>query len=374
MDELLRAANSPGIAALIDSFYGAPEVEGFALGVHSRFLTLFRSEFRNPSSVNSILKDERRPKAWEELCTALQYTASLSPIYVAMYINISVDEFRVRYPNLPNIALPDYAVFLETIDPFVAYAPDRVKHRPKICGGLSAAAYDSAQPRLAGTLGGIIEDARNSTQFLLSCNHVFLTPGHDIRQQAPGDGGTSSDSVAQTKYEVPFCATTALFTFTAPFNTVDAAIAEVNHGVTTDPAIRLLSSKVTGVALMSSMALGDDVVFVGKESDFQDANVHHFIARIKVAIHGTTRNFGNVFEIRPRRTLYLGSLVQPGDSGSWVVQELGTGGVGDVYGLFFAGNGSRQTAGLCCFMENVVDELEKQASSASGAIVKYRPV
>ena len=364
----MRAANSPGVRDLIASFYSFPEVEGFALGVHANFVSMFRGEFGRPHAINDILRDSRAPTGWPEACSSAQYPL-LSAIYVVMYINISSDDFRSRYPQLPRIAQPDYAIFLETIERFAALA-DRRKHRPNLFGGISIAAYDPGKQQLAGTLGGFLEETTTGNLYLLSCGHVFLSRGYDVIQQAPGDGGNPSDIVAQTKYEVPFCALTSVFNLAAAFNSVDAAIAELNgSAVTISRSIRLLSGKVTGLASKSAIGLGDHVIFVGKESDYQDAKVHHFVSRIKVDIDGVTHNFGDVFEIRPRATLYIGSLAQPGDSGSWAVQDTGGGSVGQAYGLLFAGT---KKAALCCFMETVVDELEQQAQNATHNAVKYR--
>ena len=61
-----------------------------------------------------------------------------------------------------------------------------------------------------------------------------------------------------------------MFNFAAPYNKVHAALAKTNGTVGILSAIRLLSHKVTGVASTSRIALGDQVVFVGKESDYRD--------------------------------------------------------------------------------------------------------
>jgi hypothetical protein len=342
MDALRAAANSPGVQALINDFYHLDVVQGFALRVHGNYISMFRSEFDRSKSVNEILQDGRVPMDWSAVCQSAGYVSTLSPIYVLMYVSIDANVFRSTYP-VPATVQPNYAVFVETVAPFIATA-NRGKHRP-ILGGISIGSV--AKQRLSGTLGGLLTDESSTNAYILSCNHVLLSPGDDVVQQGRGDRGRSpADTVAVTKYVVPLQ--------TAAVNSVDAALAEVDGGTAATGTVRLLGP-IARMVSTSSVNLGDLVVFVGKESDRQDAYIHSFIARVKADIDGGRYDFGDIFEIRPRMPIYIGSLSQPGDSGSWVVRETGNV-VDELCGLLFADNARGDS--LCCFIENVLKELE----------------
>jgi len=150
------------------------------------------------------------------------------------------------------------------------------------------------------------------------------------------------------------------FSFVSPFNTVDAALAKISSGVTVSAAIRLLGH-IRSSLNKSQLELEDGVVFVGKESDYQDCRIFRYIARLKVDIQGTVYNFGDVFEIESRLPIYFGSLSKDGDSGSWVVRDDGNK-QDELCGLLFAGNttGRNKNRAICCFIENVFSELENQ--------------
>jgi hypothetical protein len=349
MRALIDASNGTGVRALIDQYYDSPIVQGFALGVHGNYISTFRSEHGRDLSVNDILNSGLTPKEWPELCLRENLPATLSPIYVVIYVTMPPNEFRSRF-NVPTVITPgDHLVIVETKGPFIALA-DRSSHRP-IKGGISVS---NAKPNIAGTLGGLLEDTATGEVYLSSCNHVLYDSGtNDVIQQGRKDGGVApSDTVAQTTYAVPL-KPPAGFSFSSPFNSVDAALAKRN-GVSFNRDVRIIG-RVTGIVPKNQIELGDEVVFVGKESDRQEARVYRFVARLKVDILGTIYNFGEVFEIESRTYLYVGSLSRPGDSGSWVVKEVSLRN-NELYGLLIAGTGQFS---VCCFIETVLDEFNK---------------
>lgn len=354
MDFLIAAAEKDGVIGLIDTFYENPIVQGFALGIHPQFISMFRGEFGRDFSPNGIIKDGRIPQSWAPACEAAGFTFTLSPIYVVIYVSISEDEFKSTN-KVPKTVMPNHAVFVETITPFVGIA-DRRRHRP-IQGGISVGSI--ADPTRAGTLGGFIEDSKTGDVYILSCNHVLLACGQEVVQQGPSDGGSwPADTVGMTSYLVPLQHPTG-FSSRDPFNIVDTGIAKVNKRINVDKPIRQLG-QVTNILQTSDIDLDNNVVFVGKESDLQEAFIYHTIARMKVKINNIIYHFGNVFEIRPRKKQYIGSFAKSGDSGSWVIRENST---YELCGLLFAQN---QSGGLCCFIEEVIMALEKE----SGLILK----
>jgi hypothetical protein len=277
MDALIAAANSAGIRGLIDTYYDAGDVQGFALGVHGSFVPMLRAEFGRTFGINDILSADKTPAGWTDLCSAAGYSTTLSPIYVVIYVSIRASVFRAN-AKPPLMVAPNYAVFAESMAPFTARA-DRGKHRP-IEGGTSVGS--DSKPNHSGTLGGFLEDG-GSQIYLLSCQHVLLNQHDTVVQQGSGDGGAAPvDAVGATAHVVPLVPPSG-FTSSAPYNQVDAALAAVDPHISVSSAVRLLGA-VKKTVPTSNLALGDKVVFVGKESDSQDSYVHHYIARVKIDI------------------------------------------------------------------------------------------
>lgn len=353
MEELAQAAGVPAIRELIDSWYAASEVEGFAFGVHAAFVSMYRGEVERAASAGRALQTGKIPSGWSGACKESGFPEGLSPIYAAVYVNRDESKFRGQLPKVVG----NHAIIVERIEPAVALA-DRYRHRP-IEGGISTGTV--TRP-LAGTLGGFLKDVKTGAEYILSCGHVLGSSGDDVVQQGRADGGTSpADSVGDTRHVIPL-KTQRGFRVSDPYNDVDAALAEVRAGVAIHKTVRLLGA-VTTVAPKANLAVGDEVVFVGKESDYQEAYIHAFILRQKVTIDGAVYNFGDVFEIRPRRPLYVSSLAKTGDSGSWVVRDTGPS-AGEATGMLFAGNGK---VAWCCYMETIVSALGK-ASGATLAV------
>lgn len=356
MDALVQASQGEEVEKLIDQYYGIPEVQGFALGVHGNFISLCRGEYGRSLSVNSILKAGMRPTQWREICSSAGFTSELSPIYVVIYVAMPWVEFQEKYQSPITIG-GDTAVLIEEIEPYIGFA-DRHRRRPHIMGGISVS---NALAPAAGTLGGFVQDNLRTDTYALSCSHVLWdSGGSDVIQQGTSDGGSfPADDIGTTPFNVPLNSGTG-FSFGSPFNTVDAALAKISFGVSPLAVVRLLGP-IVSILNKTQLSLGDDVVFVGKESDFQDCRIYRYLARLKVNIQGTPYNFGDVFEIESRSPIYVGSLSKDGDSGSWVVRDYGNK-QDELCGLLFAGNtiGPNRNRAICCFIQNVLSELESQ--------------
>src|SRR5262245_31714186 len=102
MRALINASNTPAVRDLIDSYYDIAAVQGFALGVHGDFISMYRNEFGKSFSVNEILDSRKIPKGWREACRQAQLPAALSPIYIVIYVTMPPDVFRSQY-QVPNI-------------------------------------------------------------------------------------------------------------------------------------------------------------------------------------------------------------------------------------------------------------------------------
>jgi len=219
----------------------------------------------------------------------------------------------------------------------------------------------------AGTLGGFLKEKYSGDIYIISCNHVLLDVGDDVIQNALSDGGSSSsDMVAKTTYSTPLSPSKS-FSFSDPYYKADASLAKIDSNIQFQLQIRSIAKISSAPALKQDLSLGDDVVFVGKESDIQDAEIFRHIARLKVDLFddGDLYNFGDVFEIRSRSHLYVGTLSKPGDSGSLIlIDSDDKNKEKQVYGLLFAGSTDGKLA-FCCFIDEVLDELEYQAKNAN---------
>lgn len=360
MDTLRTAANGAGVQNLISSLFDDPVVQGFALGIHNNYVSYFREEFESPMEVNEILIDSRVPSNWSDVCSGAGYAMPLSPVYVLIYVSTSSATFQSRYKIAPVVP-PNHAVFVSTVSPFIGLA-DYANYRPAK-GGTSIGS--NAKPTLSGTLGGSLRGS-DGNFYLLSCNHVLLKTGDQVLQPAAGDQGSLfGDLIGATSYVVDIPAPTG-FTYGTQYNKVDAAVALLNTSSIPSTDIRLLKTpKMNTTVPTSGLSLGDKVVFVGKESDYQEAEIWHYIARAKITLDISSRgkvayNFGDLFEIRPRKKLYVGSLAKHGDSGSLVLRET-AGPAYEVCGLLTAGSGKSKRLVLCGFFDKVISELNRAA-------------
>jgi hypothetical protein len=321
---------------------------------------MFKAAFDSPTELNQIVADSRVPPNWPQVCKDAGYSLTLSPIYVLIYVSTKPAMFRSRY-QLPSVVPPNHALFVSRIEPFVGLA-DHSNHRPPQ-GGISAAS--NAMPSLSGTLGGFLKGS-DGKFYVLSCNHVLLNPADQVLQPAAGDGGTPfKDLIATTSYVVPIAAPLG-FNYGAPYNKIDAAVALLSGSTIPSASIRLLKSAKLGTTVAtSSLSIGDNVVFVGKESDYQEAEILHFVARAKIHLDlgggKSPYNFGDLFEIKPRKKLYVGSLAKSGDSGSIVLRET-SGPTYEVCGLLTAASGKGKRLLLCAFFDNAISGL----NTASG--------
>lgn len=369
MRRLQAVWEEAAIQDLVNKYYSFDQVEGFASGVHRDFIYMYRTQYESSSTVNQILESGEVPARWAEECRSLGFLASLSPIYIVIYINVDEDFFRSDVvPDLPDTVGQDHLLLIERIDPFVGIH-DRTRHRPDIEGGISIGS--SRFSNLSGTTGFFLRSYNSDKLLALSCNHILLRPNDDIVQQGPHDGGTvPSDLIGTTTYTVPLSYPPS-FSFGAVYDKVDASLADLNGGVHPRLTVRLSGSiPIKNFRTVSKLNIGDEVFFVGKESDREDARIYRWIARLKVKheyAYCTNKkveqnvkfNFGDLIEIEPRVLSYLSRLARPGDSGSLLIcDDIISDGDGkqmrEACGLLLAGN--KKTA-LCCFIEYLINDL-----------------
>jgi len=168
MDSLVQASERKAVEDLISRYYEIPEVQGFALGVHGNFISLYRSQYGRSLSINEILKNRKKPTPWSGICKSAGFSSELSPIYMVIYVNMHLVEFKSKFKP-PTTIGGDTVVLIEQIEPYHGFA-DRSRHRPQIIGGISVS---NALAPAAGTLGGFVQDKSWIDTYALSCSHVL---------------------------------------------------------------------------------------------------------------------------------------------------------------------------------------------------------
>jgi len=358
MIPLLDASRGADFQALVNRFYDIPSVQGFALGIDPAYAVLVDRATGGRLPINKAVMSKYEPPGWKEFCAARRPGTGNSPIYVAIYVTGDPDTFRLSF-LVPDSIPPGHEVLIEVRGRFAAVA-DHAQHRPLV-GGVSVG---NSNRNDGGTLGGFLKERGTNDPEILSCRHVLVdSTVQDVVQQATNHGGSSpADRVGRVSCVVPLNAGSG-FTYSAPYNQVDAALAKVDTSkVAAKRDIRRLAAPVTSIQAVNGIALGDQVVFVGKESDDRDAFVFRFISRVKIDVRGTLYNFGDLFEIKSLKKLHHGSLAQAGDSGSWVVHEVDPANY-EWYGLLVAVDASTPELATCCFGEFVIDELKAVSGS-----------
>ncbi|WP_231743651.1 hypothetical protein [Stieleria neptunia] len=337
----------------MDTYYQDEFLHGFALDVDPVYVALLRSQ-QPLRELNDALDAELVPAGWPEHCRQRNFANVMSPVRVIIYSGVDPDTYR-KTRNIPLTIGQIHEVLIELRGPFIA-ASGHGKHRPLI-GGICVG---NAGRGDGGTLGGFVKQRGTSDPELLSCQHVLVdSSSTDILQRSKNHGGSApSESIGTVSHQVPLTITQT-YTHGAPYNEVDACLAKVDATVPVTAGSIRLTTAPTSTSSTASMSLGDDVEFVGKESDRKHANILRFISRQKISIDNNTYNFGDFFEIYTTSTI---PLAVRGDSGSWVLRNV-TSNSSELCGLLFAIDTSATDRAFCCFIESVIDKL----NNVSGA-------
>lgn len=356
MQAILNAVyGSPDFQNLVDRYYRDARVQGFALGVDPAYVALLNGQMPG-MPLNDALEKRIEPAGWKEHCAArhlpnlygMPPTPSVtSPIQVFMYITDNVHEFR-QSERVPFALNDGFEVIIEHRGPFVGAADYRV-HRPLI-GGICVG--NAGKTTGSGTLGGFLKRSGTSQPEMLSCHHVLVDPfNKNVMQRSPDHSGVfPAEVVGKVTHAVPLAPST-LFTYADPYYRVDACLAEVG-GNPASSAIRMISVPPTSITKMPSIAPGDPVEFVGKESDLQTGFIVRIVAREKVNIGGADYNFGDFIEIGTSRS----TLAARGDSGSWILRNMSPT-CNELCGMLFAIDVKHPDRASCCVMDFVIEEL-----------------
>ncbi len=193
-----------------------------------------------------------------------------------------------------------------------------------------------------GTLGGWVWDTTDDSIVSLSNHHVlFHTPGVDIAQQSPGDGGSlPADKIGDVKR--------AIQRSSESVNTVDCAIGDADSSNIPDLQVLEIGPAVFAV----------DTPVLDLEVEKFGQTTQHTFGEITDVDYETTTTSGFSFDdcIRIAPMDPSDDWSDAGDSGSIVfAQEPVSGDNKPAVGLHFAGGGS---SGVACKMPNVFAALD----------------
>ncbi len=238
---------------------------------------------------------------------------------------------RSREETRPQHSPSPVRVAFEVRPPAELYASPLAPHRPLV-GGISVGTTD-----MAGTLGGILEDA-GGRRYGLTCAHVCAA-GERAFQPAQGDspgggavGIVTRASTLRTSVSPGPCNPYA--GGAGALNAVDAALIEVDSSTTSQLSVLGLGP-VTGVAPRDSLDPGEVVAVAGKQSGLHSLYVGGLALAYRLRVL-TAREGKPVVEYASFRDLVvlewasklrtvLGWPIRKGDSGAWVLRPSAAG-------------------------------------------------
>jgi hypothetical protein len=295
---------------------------------------------------------KRRPHWWAQHCQAMGYPENAEPIIIRVVLKeggkaVSTDlprnfeGYAITYEfRPPNRAVGRYGWFGQILR-------RHGKHGKALSIGRT-------NPNTAGTLGGILGSADPQARYVVTCAHVLGPPGTDVYQPGPYEGKKSEFIGSVRHWTIPALGSTddpCSEQATPNAARLDLAVAEL----TVDPSsLRNLGTIATANTIRPIPAIrkNDRVTFTGKTRGRIDAKVGLLTLWDQIEFADGVRCFGRVFELKlPTREYVREELASPGDSGSWVVFQ-----VGDLvvwYGMVISCDGGQAYA---CFADYILEE------------------
>ncbi len=340
---------------------GSPFLSRYGYLNHEE-LSLYRSMFQTELFFKDLGTDldHFKPQWWDRHCQAMGYPPSANPVNIRVILkeNSPVDkiEFPTNYEGHPivyeyrpanrAIATPD---LMDRLAEAVGWLKERRAERAPSIG--------RANPNTAGTLGGILVGTDARKKYLVTCAHVLGPAGTDVYQPGPFEGKHSKPIGTVNYFKIPVlgrsddpCSEPAVPDATR----LDLAVAELGVGADLLHGMGAITT-VNDLRPIVAMRKNDRVTFTGKTRGRIDAKMGSLTLWDQVEFLDGVRCFGRIFEIKlPSRAYVREELAHPGDSGSWVVFQLGE--IVTWYGMVISCDGGQAYA---CFAEYVLEECNR---------------
>jgi hypothetical protein len=274
------------------------------------------------------------PEGWDEHSKAMGYGEGKSPILIRVILREQGLPGAMDWPR----ELAGHPITYEYRPPVVATSGLSVLARrlrkilarqDDVPTNAFAKSIGRGEPPTAGTLGGYVRGIGNGATYLISCHHVLGPAGTTVYAPGPYEGRASSPvaTVVYDQFPPPSPPGLDCNFFGMPNAMqldVSVAILHDNAG-----ARDLIPEKtVDGIRNPARMIPYQPVLFVGKESGRVEAQLSgvtmwHELYFPEPGDKYIPRCFGTIFEMSDRRGDQVDTLAQPGDSGSWIVDEIG---------------------------------------------------
>jgi hypothetical protein len=285
-----------------------------------------------------------KPEGWENHCKAMGYSTG-KPIIIRVILRHK-QFVTASWPR----AYQDYSIVYEYRPPI--RAASLLSVFSKRLRSSRAISIGRSNPNTAGTLGGYLRDL-NGRSYLVSCHHVLGPAGTEVYSPGPYEGRQSSSVATVTLAELPprsmegkdcnfFAVPTAA--------RLDLAVAELHAN-----ASELVPEKCAdGVRDPAKMNPYQPVIFCAKESGRVEAQLTGVTIWHELLFEDSSGAyfpycFGTLFEMSDRFG-GNGALARPGDSGAWVIDEVG--GMRLWNGMLIARLGSRAYG---CYAKFILD-------------------
>jgi hypothetical protein len=211
-------------------------------------------------------------------------------------------------------------------------------------------------PITEGTLGGFLYESATGKYYAVTCAHV-CAQGKALEHPSPAKSSKKQQTVGVASHAVlapPNLQKGCTNRSHATPDALDMALAPVATGIL--PNLNFPSlPKPSLVTQVSTMTNGDQVVIFGARSGQVDAEISSLCIYHEIDVSGQKRCFGDIVSLTHRRPWYFNTkLVDHGDSGAWILSQLG--GVTAWDGMVFAGDGATAYA---CFAENIFNESRR---------------
>jgi hypothetical protein len=308
-----------------------------------------------------------RPYQWDEHCRVMGYPKSAQPIIIRVILKESsqiatsglprdfhdyplVYEFRPTNRALTTIGL------MERLRGAVGWRGQRETRKAHSIGRV--------EPNTAGTLGGVLGSADPRRNYLVTCAHVLGPPGTGVYQPGPFEGKNSQRVGTVEHWRIPNLGTTddpCSEPATPDAARLDLAVAESTVNV---ESLREMGAVTMANLIRPIVAIRkhDPVTFTGKTRGLIEAKVGALTLWDQIEFPDGVRCFGRIFEIKsPTRQYIREDLAYPGDSGSWIVFQ-----VGDLvawYGMVISCDGGQAYG---CFAEYILEECNASGVFAGG--------
>lgn len=306
-----------------------------------------------------------RPDWWSDHCRWMHYPDNANPVIIRVLLKqaekITATDLPRNFENYPIVyefRPPNRAVgSIGTIDWLArVFGLGRSSTRAPSIG--------RASPNTAGTLGGILGGGDPRTRYLVTCAHVLGPAGTDVYEPGPFEGKSSQRIGLVKHWSMPplRVADDPCSAEAAPSaSRVDMAVAEL--AIDEDSLARVGTvTRVNNIRPITAIRKNDRVTFTGKTKGRVDARIGALTLWDQIEFPDGVRCFGRIFEIKlPTREYVRQDLAHPGDSGSWVVFQ-----VGDVvawYGMVISCDGGQAYG---CFAQYILDECNTSGAFPGG--------